>query len=171
MGGIVIAIWEKSNFFGSNGSLKCTKNTIFLQGGQNLPPLPLVGLKRFLQNMFTCAMLCHPLYLGRYLFINISIYILFIIYLRSLSVFSSIFIFLVMSTYFFWNLFTAQILPRYNPIVQYIVENLNINSIYLHISLSLSGGEQKIGQVQVKQKEAINKCKLFLKGDELILQS
>ena len=44
MGGIVIAIWEKSNFFGSIGSLKCTKNAIFLQGGQNLPPLPLVGL-------------------------------------------------------------------------------------------------------------------------------
>ena len=38
MGGIVIAIWEKSNFFGSIGSLKCTKNAIFLQGGQNLPP-------------------------------------------------------------------------------------------------------------------------------------
>ena len=46
MGGIVIAIWEKSNFFGSIGSLKCTKNAIFLQGGQNLPPLPLVGLKQ-----------------------------------------------------------------------------------------------------------------------------
>ena len=44
MGGIVIAIWEKSNFFGSIGSLKFTKNAIFLQGGQNLPPLPLVGL-------------------------------------------------------------------------------------------------------------------------------
>ena len=44
MGGIVIAIWEKSNFFGPIGSLKCTKNAIFLQGGQNLPPLPLVGL-------------------------------------------------------------------------------------------------------------------------------
>ena len=44
MGGIVIAIWEKSNFFRSIGSLKCTKNAIFLQGGQNLPPLPLVGL-------------------------------------------------------------------------------------------------------------------------------
>ena len=44
MGGIVIDIWEKSNFFGSIGSLKCTKNAIFLQGGQNLPPLPLVGL-------------------------------------------------------------------------------------------------------------------------------
>ena len=38
MGGMVIAIWEKSNFFGSIGSLKCTKNAIFLQGGQNLPP-------------------------------------------------------------------------------------------------------------------------------------
>ena len=49
MGGIVIAIWEKSNFFGSIGSLKCTKNAIFLQGGQNLPPLPLVGLKYFVK--------------------------------------------------------------------------------------------------------------------------
>ena len=33
MGGIVIDIWEKSNFFGSIGSQKCTKNAIFPQGG------------------------------------------------------------------------------------------------------------------------------------------
>ena len=44
MGGIVIAIWEKSNFFGSIGSQKCTQNTIFSQGGLLKPPLPHVGL-------------------------------------------------------------------------------------------------------------------------------
>ena len=43
MGGIVIDIWEKSNFFGSIGSQKCTKNAIFPQGGLQKP---LVGLRR-----------------------------------------------------------------------------------------------------------------------------
>ena len=39
MGGIVIDIWEKSNFFGSIGSQKCSKNAIFPQGGLlKLPP-------------------------------------------------------------------------------------------------------------------------------------
>ena len=33
MGGIVIDIWEKSNFFGSFGSQKGAKNAIFVQGG------------------------------------------------------------------------------------------------------------------------------------------
>ena len=33
MGGIVIDIWEKSNFFGSFGSQKGAKNTTFVQGG------------------------------------------------------------------------------------------------------------------------------------------
>ena len=33
IGGIVIDIWEKSNFFGSFGSQKVAKNTIFVQGG------------------------------------------------------------------------------------------------------------------------------------------
>ena len=32
MGGIVIDIWEKSNFFGSFGSQKGAKNVIFVQG-------------------------------------------------------------------------------------------------------------------------------------------
>ena len=40
MGGIAIDIWENSNYFGSIGSQKGTKNAIFLQGGQNMPPLP-----------------------------------------------------------------------------------------------------------------------------------
>ena len=44
MEGIVIDIWEKSSFFGSIGSQKCTKNTIFPQGGLLKPPLPHVGL-------------------------------------------------------------------------------------------------------------------------------
>ena len=44
MGGIVIDIWEKSNFFGSIGSQKCTKNAIYPQGGLLKPPLPQVGL-------------------------------------------------------------------------------------------------------------------------------
>ena len=33
MGGIVIGIWEKSNFFGPFGSQKGAKNMIFVQGG------------------------------------------------------------------------------------------------------------------------------------------
>jgi len=33
MGGIVIDIWEKSNFFGSFGSQKGAKNATFVQGG------------------------------------------------------------------------------------------------------------------------------------------
>ena len=33
MGGFVIDIWEKSNFFGSIGSQKEVKNAIFLRGG------------------------------------------------------------------------------------------------------------------------------------------
>ena len=33
MGGIVINIWEKSNFFGSFGSQKGAKIVIFVQGG------------------------------------------------------------------------------------------------------------------------------------------
>ena len=33
MGGIVIDIWEKSNFWGAFGSQKGAKNTIFAQGG------------------------------------------------------------------------------------------------------------------------------------------
>ena len=33
MRGIVIDIWEKSNFLGSFGSHKGAKNTIFVQGG------------------------------------------------------------------------------------------------------------------------------------------
>ena len=41
MGGIVIDIWEKSNFFGAFGSQKDAKNTIFVQGGL------MVGLKFF----------------------------------------------------------------------------------------------------------------------------
>ena len=44
MGAIVIDIWEKSNFLGSIGSKKCTKNAIFPQGGPLKPPLPHVGL-------------------------------------------------------------------------------------------------------------------------------
>ena len=32
MGGIVIDIWEKSNFFGPFGSLKGAKNAVFIQG-------------------------------------------------------------------------------------------------------------------------------------------
>ena len=43
MGGIVIDIWEKSNFFGAFGSQKGAKNVIFVQGGL------MVGLK----NLFT----------------------------------------------------------------------------------------------------------------------
>ena len=35
MGGIVIDIGEKSNFFGSIGSQKGAKNAIFLQGGSS----------------------------------------------------------------------------------------------------------------------------------------
>ena len=44
MGGIDIDIWEKSIFFGSIGSQKCTKTAIFSQGGLLKPPLPHVGL-------------------------------------------------------------------------------------------------------------------------------
>ena len=33
MGGIVIDIWEKSNFFGSFGPQKGAKNATFVQGG------------------------------------------------------------------------------------------------------------------------------------------
>ena len=33
MGGIVIDIWEKSNFFWSYGSQKGAENAIFVQGG------------------------------------------------------------------------------------------------------------------------------------------
>ena len=59
MGGIVIDIWEKSNFFGSIGSQKCTKNAIFTQGGAfKAPPAscrvnPLIGkiLKKLLEYM------------------------------------------------------------------------------------------------------------------------
>ena len=39
MGGIVIDIWEKSNFFRSFGSQKGAKNVIFVQGGLKKPPL------------------------------------------------------------------------------------------------------------------------------------
>ena len=43
MGGIVIDIWYKSNFFGSFGSQKGAKNAIFNQGGALKAPL-MVGL-------------------------------------------------------------------------------------------------------------------------------
>ena len=33
MGGIIIDIWEKSNFWGAFGSQKGAKNVIFVQGG------------------------------------------------------------------------------------------------------------------------------------------
>jgi len=45
MGGIVIDIWEKSNFFGSIGSQKGAKNAIFLQGRQNLLPPAICRVK------------------------------------------------------------------------------------------------------------------------------
>ena len=38
MEGIVIDIWEKSNFLGSIGSQKDAKNAFFLHRGQNMPP-------------------------------------------------------------------------------------------------------------------------------------
>ena len=38
MGGIVIDFWEKSNFFGSIGSQKGAKNTIFVQVPSKAPP-------------------------------------------------------------------------------------------------------------------------------------
>ena len=38
MGGIVIDIWEKSNFFWPFGSLKGAKNAVFIQGGLLKPP-------------------------------------------------------------------------------------------------------------------------------------
>ena len=38
MGGIVIDIWEKSNFLGSFGSQKGAKNAIFVWGGFKTPP-------------------------------------------------------------------------------------------------------------------------------------
>ena len=38
MGGIVIDIWEKSNFFGAFGSQKGAKNAIFVQGALKAPP-------------------------------------------------------------------------------------------------------------------------------------
>ena len=44
MGGFVIDIWEKSNFFGSIGSQKEAKNAIFVRGPLKAPPL-MVGLK------------------------------------------------------------------------------------------------------------------------------
>ena len=34
-----VDVWEKSNFFGSIGSQKCTKNPIFPQGGAFKAPL------------------------------------------------------------------------------------------------------------------------------------
>ena len=44
MGGIVIDIWEKSNFFGSFGSQKGAKNAIFVMVGLIKVPLLLQDL-------------------------------------------------------------------------------------------------------------------------------
>ena len=52
MGGIVIDIWEKSNFFGSIGSQKCTKNAKFPQGGLLKPTLTHVGLIKVFRERF-----------------------------------------------------------------------------------------------------------------------
>ena len=54
MGGIDIDIWEKSIFFGSIGSQKCTKTAIFSQGGLLTPPLPHVGLIAKNNKNLTC---------------------------------------------------------------------------------------------------------------------
>ena len=56
MGGIVIDIWEKSNFFGSIGSQKCTKNAIFPQGGLLKPPPASCRVKQ--ENDWTMTNLC-----------------------------------------------------------------------------------------------------------------
>ena len=51
MGGIVIDIWEKSNFFGSFESQKGAKNVIFVQGGlKNPPPSCRVKVRFFSKN-------------------------------------------------------------------------------------------------------------------------
>ena len=48
MGGIVIDIWVKSNFFGSFGSQRGPKNAIFVQGALKAPLM--VGLTLFFEN-------------------------------------------------------------------------------------------------------------------------
>ena len=50
MGGIVIGIWEKSNFFGPFGSQKGAKNAIFVWGGALKAPLPYGRVKIKIDN-------------------------------------------------------------------------------------------------------------------------
>ena len=52
MGGIVIDIWEKSNFFGSIGSQKGAENVIFIRVGHLKPPPLMVGLTLHLIVLF-----------------------------------------------------------------------------------------------------------------------
>ena len=46
MGGIVIGIWEKSNFFGPFGSLNGAKNAVFYSGRALKAPPPYGRVKR-----------------------------------------------------------------------------------------------------------------------------
>ena len=52
MGGIVIDIWEKSNFFSPFGSQKGVKNAIFVRGGALKAPPLMVGLNETVRRIF-----------------------------------------------------------------------------------------------------------------------
>ena len=73
MGGIVIDIWEKSNFFGAFGSQKGAKNAVFLQAGR-ICPLPFVGLNIFNPH-YHCQISINTVFLQGYGAANLSYFL------------------------------------------------------------------------------------------------